>query len=110
VAARREIARMVEGPPRVIATGGGAFADEPTRRLLLERCTAVWLDADIEILAGRLRRRGHRPLLRGRDPRDTLAALAEKRNPFYALAHLRVVSAAGPHEIVVDAICRELAA
>lgn len=108
-AERREIARLVEGPPRVIATGGGAFAEEETRRLLLERCTAVWLDADIETLAGRLRRRSHRPLLKDANPRAILAELAARRNPFYAEAHLRIESGAGPHETVVDAICRALA-
>lgn len=107
---RRVIVRLVEGPPQVIATGGGAFADEASRSLILERCIAIWLDADIETLVERLGRRGHRPLLSGRDPRETIAALAETRNPFYALAHLRVASGAGPHEIVVDAICTELAA
>lgn len=105
---RQVIARLVEGPPRVIATGGGAFADEATRRLLLDRCIAIWLDADVETLAGRVRG-GKRPLLRGSDPRATLAELAARRNPFYAQAHIRVDSGAGRHEAIVDAICRALA-
>lgn len=107
---RRVIWRLVEGPPRVIATGGGAFVDARTRALILERCIAVWLEADVDTLVGRLGRRGHRPLLRGRDPREVIEELAARRNPFYAEAHLRVRSARSPHEAVVDAICRELKA
>src|SRR4051794_20411981 len=51
---RRVIARLVEGTPKVIATGGGAFIDPTTRALILDRCTAIWLDADIELLAERV--------------------------------------------------------
>ena len=59
---RRVIARLIEGPPKVIATGGGAFMNGETRRLILDRCFAIWLDADVETLAERVSRRDHRPL------------------------------------------------
>jgi shikimate kinase len=106
---RRVIARLVAGPPRVIATGGGAFINEETRRLILERCIAVWLDAEIEILAARVSRGRDRPLLRGQDPLAVLASLAERRNPIYAEAHLIVRSATGPHDEVVERIVAGLA-
>src|SRR3569833_3177268 len=48
---RRVIARLVEGPPKVLATGGGAFMNESTRALILANGVAVWLDADIETRA-----------------------------------------------------------
>src|SRR3954469_23857636 len=54
---RRVLARLIHGPPRVIATGGGAFMDPDTRALMLARCTAVWLDVDVEILVERVGRR-----------------------------------------------------
>src|SRR5918993_5871644 len=44
---REAIAALLDGSPRVIAAGGGAFVDERTRRLMLERCLVVWLDADV---------------------------------------------------------------
>src|SRR3954468_19615875 len=47
---RRVIARLIDGQPKVIATGGGAFIHEQTRGLILEQATAIWLDADPEIL------------------------------------------------------------
>lgn len=101
---RRVIQRLVDGSPKVIATGGGAFIDAGTRALILAEAIAVWLDASTDVLAERVRRRDTRPLLRGRDPRQVLAELAERRNPFYSLAHVRVGSQKAPHEATVSAI------
>lgn len=106
---RRVIRRLIEGDPKVIATGGGAFMDDRTRALILERCIAIWLDAEIATLAERVARRGNRPLLAGRDPAIVLGELAERRNPIYAEAHLRVRSETGPHERTVDRIVAALA-
>ena len=101
---RRVIARLIGGAPKVIATGGGAFVDPETRALVLERCIAIWLDADVATLADRVARRGHRPLLKDRDPGQVLAELAAVRNPAYGEAHLRVESRASPHERTVEAV------
>jgi len=101
---RRVIARLIEGPRQVIATGGGAFMDAETRALILARCTAIWLDGDVDILAERVGRRDHRPLLIDADPRATLGALAEVRNPFYALAHFTVRSDSGTQTGTVEKI------
>jgi shikimate kinase len=105
---RRVLARLVTGPPKVIATGGGAFMDDSTRRLILDHCISVWLDADIETLADRVGRRDNRPLLSGKDPIEVLEKLAAIRNPVYALAHLRVRSQAMPHERTVERIIEAL--
>lgn len=105
---RRVIARLLDGAPKVIATGGGAFMQDETRALILERGTAVWLDADLDVLADRVRRRDGRPLLKNRDPRAVLGELAEVRNPVYALAPIRVRSQPLPHEATVDAILKAL--
>jgi shikimate kinase len=105
---RRVIARLVEGPRKVIATGGGAFMNDATRALILERCTAVWLDADVATLSARVARRNTRPLLTGRDPKEVLEELAARRNPVYAKAHLRVPTEPVPHEEMVDRIVKAL--
>lgn len=105
---RRVIARLIEEGPRVIATGGGAFMNEETRRLILDKATAVWLDADLDVLVERVSRREGRPLLEGKDPRTVLTDLARVRNPVYALAPHRVVSAQGPHEHTVEKIVEAL--
>src|SRR3954447_23792148 len=78
---RRILRRLVEGSPKVIATGGGAFVDPETRALILENCIAVWLKAEPETLAERVSRRNNRPLLRGKNPLETLRDLGERRNP-----------------------------
>ena len=106
---RRVIARLIDGGPKVIAAGGGAFMNEATRVLILERCVAVWLDSDVDTLAERVARRDHRPLLRGKEPREAIAALAERRNPIYAEAHLRVLTEPVAHDEVVERIVAALA-
>ena len=100
---RRVIARLIDGTPKVIATGGGAFMNDETRALILERTLSVWLDADVATLVDRVRRRGSRPLLKGKDPGAVLTALAAIRGPVYAQARIRVASKPGPHHETVDA-------
>lgn len=105
---RRVIARLMDGGHKVIATGGGAFVDAETRALILQQGTAIWLDAEIDTLVHRVAKRGHRPLLVGRDPKQVLTDLMEVRAPCYAQAPIRVVSAHGPHDDTVSAILDEL--
>ena len=105
---RRVIARLIDGRAKVIATGGGAFMQQETRALILQRATAIWLDADIDVLAERVARREGRPLLKGRDPREALAELAAVRNPLYALAPIHVRSEPLPHDATVDTIIKAL--
>ena len=105
---RRVIARLLEGRPKVIATGGGAFMNEMTRKLILERCIAIWLDADLQTLAERVGRRSHRPLLKDKDPLLVLQELAAVRNPVYALAHIHVRSQPAPHDLTVDRVVDSL--
>jgi shikimate kinase len=106
---RRVIARLIDGSPKVIATGGGAFMNEETRALILERTLAVWLDADITTLVDRVRKRGHRPLLKGKDAGQVLRDLLAVRGPVYALAPIRITSKPGPHHETVEAIIEALA-
>jgi shikimate kinase len=105
---RRVIARLIDGNPKVIATGGGAFMNERTRALILEKTTAVWLEADLDTLVERVRRRSTRPLLKDRDPRQVLGELAKVRNPIYALAPIHIRSQPSPHDATVKAILRAL--
>ena len=101
---RRVIARLMEEGHGVIATGGGAFVDDGTRRLILEDGIAVWLDCDIETLVERTARRDSRPLLKQGDPRQILIDLKERRSAAYAEAHLHVVTDDGPHQRTVERI------
>lgn len=98
------MARLLAGPPHVLATGGGAVLDPQTRRLIGKHAISVWLKADLETIARRATRRKTRPLLENGDPRATLGRLLEERAPFYAEADVAVESRPGPHVLTVDAI------
>jgi shikimate kinase len=107
---RRVMARLLAGPARVIATGGGAFINAETRATIAASGISIWLRADLDILAARVARRDTRPLLREGDPRETLARLMAAREPIYAQADLTVDSADQPHSATVDAILSALSA
>jgi shikimate kinase len=107
---RRVIARLLDQPPHVLATGGGAFMNPETRKLILEHSTAIWLKADIDLLARRVARKTDRPLLQGKDPREVLQALAQVREPVYAEAHITVNSDDTPHGVTVQAVIDALTA
>lgn len=106
---RRVIARLIDGKPKIIATGGGAFINDETRQLILDRALSIWLDADVRVLAERVARRTHRPLLTGRNPIDVLTELGKVRNPIYAAANIHVRSDASPHARTVESILKALA-
>ena len=111
---RRVIARLLNEPKMVLATGGGAFMDPETRKLIRERATSVWLRADVELLLRRTSRRNNRPLLKRGNPREILGKLIEQRYPIYAEADIVVDSVDGPPEMtlarVLDALRRHHAA
>lgn len=105
---RRVIARLIDGKPKVIATGGGAFINDTTRALILSESTAIWLSAHPDILVERVGRRDSRPLLRNRDAGAVLAELARVRNPIYAQAPIHISSHKAPHEATVATILKAL--
>ena len=83
---RREAALLDEvsrEPDRVIATGGGAVLLPENRTLMRSRGTVVYLRARLESLWERTRHDTTRPLLATPDPRGTLAALLQAREPLY---------------------------
>lgn len=87
---RRIIARLLEAPPGVLATGGGAFMNAETRAVIRERGVSIWLRAEVQVLYERTRRRVGRPLLDNEDPLGTLTRLADIRYPVYAEADLTI--------------------
>lgn len=108
---RSVIGRLLEGPPLVLATGGGAYMDEVTRAAMKQSAFTVWLKAPVEVLLGRVRKSSTvRPLLATANPRQTLEKLLAAREPFYAQADLAVESADDSHTVLVDKIMDALAA
>jgi shikimate kinase len=107
----RVIARLLEGGPQVLATGGGAFMNEGTRAAIKAKGVSIWLSAAYEVLLRRIsKRKNERPMLQTENPDETLRHLLEVREPTYALADLTVQSREGPHEAIVAEIVTVLAA
>jgi shikimate kinase len=106
----RVIARLLEGGPQVLATGGGAFMNSDTREAIRVKGISVWLRATLDVLTRRIKRRGDRPLLKNTDPVETLRRLIDERYPVYAKADLTVESRDVPHDTIVDEIMEGLRA
>src|SRR5882757_9873973 len=98
----RVIARLLDGGPAVIATGGGAFMREETRSRIGSKAVSIWLKADADIIMKRVKRRADRPLLQTADPAATVGRLIEEREPVYQHADITIWSRDVPHEKIVD--------
>jgi len=113
----RVIARLLGSGPVILATGGGAFMREETRKRVGENAVSIWLKVDADIILRRIKRRADRPLLRTPDPAATISRLIAERDPVYQLADLTIVSHDVPHDRIVDqciqslhdSLCREAA-
>lgn len=105
---RRVIARLLADGPKVLATGGGAFMCEETRRRIRANGISIWLKADLPVLMERVRKKGNRPLLRAPDPEAVMRRLMAEREPTYALADIAVRSRDGPHQAIVGEILTAL--
>jgi shikimate kinase len=101
---RRVIERLLQGEPKVLSTGGGAFMDPRTRAVIRNHGIVVWLRADLELLLKRVSRRNNRPLLKNGDKRSILAGLIEQRHPVYAEADLVIDSLDSPPDQTVERV------
>ena len=106
---RKVIARLMEGPLCVLATGGGAFCDPATRDRIKQGAMSVWIRADLDLLVKRTSGRDHRPLLKTGDPREILSRLMDARYPLYAQADIIVDTTDEPPEVTVAKVLDELA-
>ena len=105
----RVIARLLDGGPQVLATGGGAVMNADTREAIKAKGVSIWLNAEFEVLMRRInKRKNDRPMLQTADPAARLRELLAEREPFYALADLTVKSQEVPHEAIVTDIVRAL--
>lgn len=105
---RKVIARLLEEPPHVLATGGGAFMDEATRSAMANAAFTIWLKAPVGLLLSRVKKRETRPLLKDGDMQATLERLLAAREPVYAKADMTLDSADEPHGAAVDRIVQVL--
>lgn len=82
-AAEEEVVAEIAGTDAVVACGGGVVTSARSRRLLRESGTAIWLRADVGVLADRVGDDAGRPLLAG-DPEAALQDLMAEREAWYA--------------------------
>src|SRR5262249_494548 len=106
---RGVIRRLVDGSPKVLATGGGAFMQPDTRAAIKENAIAIWLKADRDLIMSRVRRRSNRPLLKTADPEAVIDRLIADRHPTYAEADIHIQSRDVAHDVVIDDILAALA-
>jgi shikimate kinase len=107
---RRVIARLLEEPAHVLATGGGAFMDPDTRARLKARAFSIWIKVPVPLLLTRVKRRGNRPLLKDGDLEETLTRLLAARESSYAQADMILESIGESHGATVEKILAALEA
>jgi shikimate kinase len=105
---RRVIARLLNNGPQVLATGGGAFMTEETRKRIKADAISIWLKADLPVLMKRVMRRDNRPLLKTPNPEGRMKELIAVRYPIYAEADIMVQSREVAHDVMVAEIIDQL--
>jgi shikimate kinase len=106
---RRVIKRILRSGPRVLATGGGAFMNEATRKAIAKTGISVWLKAELDVLMERVSRKSNRPLLKTADPRATMQKLIDDRYPVYALADITIMSRDEKKDVMAGEVVEALA-
>ncbi|MEO0892289.1 MAG: shikimate kinase [Pseudomonadota bacterium] len=89
------INRLLESNPGILSTGGGAFLAERNRDNITQKGVSVWLNADLNLIWGRVKHKDTRPLLRTANPYATLKDLYRERVPHYQTADLKVTAQPG---------------
>ncbi len=101
---QRVIVRLLTGGTRILATGGGAYMNDETRRAIADHALSVWLKADLDTLMGRVARKQNRPLLKTGNPRATMETLMATRYPVYANADIVVRTRDEKREVIADEV------
>jgi shikimate kinase len=83
------LGEVVQGPPAVIATGGGTVTGEESRVLMEAHGVSVWIDLPFASIARRVvgQEQAERPLFEERGQAETLF---ESRLPAYRACNLRI--------------------
>lgn len=84
------MARLLKNDVCILASGGGAFLSEITRKNVREKAVSVFLDAEVSTIIRNTAGRTHRPLLNVESPEKVIRTLLEKRRPFYEQADIHV--------------------
>ena len=102
---RELAARILAGPPGVLAAGGGWAAQPGVMDAARPGAFIMYLAVPPEIAARRCGGGGERPLLAGGTAGERLAVLYAEREPFYGLADVTISNAKdNPSDAVADVI------
>ncbi|MBI4750277.1 MAG: shikimate kinase [Acidobacteria bacterium] len=88
-------------PECIISLGGGAFIQEAIRQQIARTGISIWLKADFETCAARLREATDRPLFQSP---TTARRLFDSRLPVYALADIHIETSGQ----LISAICGQI--
>jgi shikimate kinase len=103
---RRALVAAATGPPAVVATGGGLYADRGNRKTVELAGVAVWLDGSFEECFEHCKDEiGTRPLYRDE---ESLQALYDARREEYAHADIGVESLGRRPEVIADDVIQRL--
>ncbi|MCP3463543.1 XopAD/skwp family type III secretion system effector [Bradyrhizobium sp. CCGUVB23] len=91
------IAQCVEKGNVVLATGGGAFEREETRRLIQDKAVSIWLDTNRDEIWKRLAKDTSRPLLRIDKAEDSDVAESSNTSAIKKLRFEELVAQRTPH-------------
>ncbi len=99
---------MQDQKPHVIGTGGGAFMNDQTRKVIKTAGISIFLKADLDVLLQRVGTGEGRPLLEAGNPREILAGLIAQRYPVYGEADLTVATKTEPMEETLERVTQAL--
>jgi shikimate kinase len=101
---RAALSTAVRLPTAIVSCGGGIVEHPGSLKLIASCPVVVYLAAEPEELARRIRDPAGRPLLEGKDVEATLALLNARRDPLYRAVATRIVHTTGktPDEIAEE--------
>jgi len=88
----RVMARLLNGKPCVLSSGGGAFLSPKTRSIATQKAVSVWIKAEADVISGRTEGRTHRPLVPAADNKKIIERLVQECYPIYAQADITIPS------------------
>ncbi len=104
----RVIKRLLNEPVHVLATGGSAFADPETQKVIKENGISVWLKAPTDTILPRIERRNHRPQFTEGDIQETLERLMKHYSPYYEKADIHIDCSKSTPDATTEKLLLEL--
>ncbi len=82
---------LIDGEPKVISLGGGAFLNDRIRKLILKKTISVWIDVNYKTIAKRIKSsKKIRPMLNYEKLEDSVKSILKERAAIYKLATIRI--------------------